>query len=89
MQISLDLAREALPKSEYTAAISALEQISIDAKAAVTAVDFAACDNTANYRGNFISRGLSAGFTVHDRYLYPDSYVLYEGPVRVGVQDPL
>ena len=89
MQASLDAANAAIPGKDYQGAIDALEDISLAAKAAVTAVDFPTCDSTANYRGNFISRGLSAGFTVHDRFLHPDAYVKYDGPTRVGVAIPL
>ena len=89
MQGSLDSARAAIPAKDYEGAIEALEDISIAAKDAVTLTDFPTCDSTANYRGNFISRGLSAGFTVHDRFLHPDLYVKYEGPSRVGVASPL
>ena len=44
-----------------------------------------ACDIEANYRGAFMSRGLTAAFTVHDRFEHPVVFVKYELPADFDV----
>ena len=101
MQTSLDAARDAFQDKRYEDAIADLEQISRDAHNddvfnIGADIGFNTCDlvsgsivNSSNYRGNFISRGLSAAFTVHDRFLHADVFVLYDFPNDVGVESPL
>ena len=100
MQLLLNEARSAIPKKDYgddsgfdgtegVGAIASLEAIAFLAFELESAVDFPDCDLADNYPGNFVSRALSAAFTVHDRFLHPDFHVIYDGPARVGVINPL
>ena len=46
---------------------------------------FDGCPVEANYRGTFMSRALSAAFTVHDRYEHRDAFVVYLIPADLDV----
>jgi hypothetical protein len=70
MQSGLNTARRAILRRSYEDAVEALEQIARDAK--FNADDFAGCPIEANYKGNVMSRALSASFSVFDRRLHPD-----------------
>jgi len=78
---SLDAAEAAFAlgtSAGYAAAEEALEEVARIAKDTTT--DFAGCEIKANYRGAFMSRALTAAFTVHDRFENPDNFMKYELP---------
>ena len=91
MQLSLDAARLAFAQKRYEDAIDDLEEVARSAKNADTfGTGFTNCPIDTNYRGNFMSRGLSAAFTVHDRFLHADAYLKYFIPadLEVPLLDP-
>jgi len=68
MQLELATAREAFAEGRFDDAIDDLEDIARIAKDA----DFTSCPIAANYSGNLMSRGLTAAFTVWDRFWLAD-----------------
>jgi len=48
---------------------------------------FEFCSEGTNYGGAFVGRGLNAAFTIWDRILHRDSFVLYDDSLRYGLLD--
>ena len=82
---------------DYEDAIEKLEQLARDADNdddffVGFPAGFDDCDansgivpNSSNYRGNFVGRGLSAAFFVHDRFLNVDPFIQYDPPSDIVV----
>lgn len=81
MQSSLTSARFAIFGRRWEDAIADLEQLARYADDNPS--EFRDCGIPANYKGNFVSRGLSAAFTVHDRFLHSGAYVKYFVPADI------
>jgi len=93
MQTSLDSARLAVEEFRYDDAEEFLEEIARSADnhesfGTIPENGFAECPVDANYRGNFVGRGISAAFTVHDRFQHADAFVLYEPPEDLEIIKP-
>jgi hypothetical protein len=67
IQSLLDAARPARAQARWDDLIALLEEIARTAKA----TNFDDCPAGSNFKGNFMSRALSAAFTVWDRFLHP------------------
>lgn len=83
MLLSLNDARDAFHNGRFDDAIADLEQLARFAK--LTDTGFNLCPVAANYRGNFMSRALSAAFAVHDRFLHGEAFVKYLIPADLDV----
>jgi len=83
MQTSLNSAWLANLYRRYDEAEEHLEQLARFAKETTTGFD--TCSISANYRGNFMGRSLTAAFTVHDRFQHRDVFVKYLVPADLDV----
>ena len=93
LQTSLDNAEQFVTDDNFGAAVTELEQLAIDADSddlfnSGGVTGFNDCPAAQNYRGNFVSRGLTAAFTVFDRLVNPLSFVLYELPEELADYKP-
>lgn len=86
IQSSVMSAQMAIMMSNFGDAEQDLEEV---ARSAQNAEDFgtgfAGCDIERNYRGTFVSRGITAAFTVHDRFEHPNDYQKYFVPADLNI----
>jgi len=80
---ALDDAESAFDDGHYANAQVLAEQFARLAKETVTGFDL--CPLEANYRGNFIARGLTLAFTFHDRFEHADVFQIYLVPADLEV----
>jgi hypothetical protein len=83
LQAYLDDAVLAVDEARYYDAVNSLEQLALEADAEDSGGISLIFDNCAvqyNYRGNFVARGLAGAFTIWDRYIHDDAFVMYEIP---------
>jgi hypothetical protein len=86
MQASLQTAQLAHKANSFAAAEEAFEAIARSAKNAESfGSGFASCPVERNYRGNFMSRGITAAFTTHDRFEHAGAYVKYFLPADLDI----
>ncbi len=83
MQRSLRRAQRQYFRRRYARAEESLEQIARLAQD--SSMGFMLCPIEANYRGNFIARGITAAFTIHDRFQNPDTFEKYFLPADILV----
>lgn len=94
MQQSLDNANDAIQAKDYEDAIDWFEQIAFAADDSPEGFDnctVPADDYYPNYYGNFVARGLTAAFTIWDRYIHADledNVPVYPLPARFADLKP-
>ena len=84
LQATLSSAQLELRSGNYANAEQLFEQIAFIGRD----IDYAGCEVGSprpNYRGNFISRGITAAFSVHDRFEHPNVFVKYFVPPGLDI----
>ena len=86
MQASLNAANLAQRFGSFDDAEEHFEEIARSAQNAESfGTGFANCDIERNYRGNFISRAITAAFSVHDRFQHPVVFQKYFVPADIDI----
>jgi len=79
----LDAAETAFEARQYAHAQVLAEELARLAKESVSGFDN--CPVAANYRGNFMARGLTLAFTFHDRFEHAEDFEVYLVPLDLEI----
>jgi hypothetical protein len=82
MRLELKQAFVAFARRRWSDAIARYEAIAFLASDPAFCVE---CPTDANFPGNIVARPVTAGFTIHDRFLHRDSYEVYLVPAGLDI----